>query len=139
MRRKFKEHKYKLYDLRARKTIGVFDLLDKKGIFPIILEYLDSKRFLGTPLEERIQNIVIMPYSGCMVQGKEVFEDDILKFHTVVGRVIFEDGSFVFKGENDPSVQLCLRHMLLESCEHLGNFYEHQGILKKYTQEDTLK
>lgn len=71
--------------------------------FPSVFLDCDGVAVRFAPIYQRLPDVVIQKFSGLLINGKEIFEGDIIKFNGKLGTVVLHDGAFQLRGPFEPN------------------------------------
>ena len=124
-----REIKFRAWDTDKKVLVHETDLDILKNIFHI--DFMDKE--IGPP--PIIYNIgryndnVLMQFTGLKdMNGKDIYEGDIISDPMGIGQIVFDSGSFCIKWNDNPNESI----LILESelLEIIGNIFETPELLK---------
>ena len=124
-----REIKFRAWDTDKKVLVHETDLDILKNIFHI--DFMDKE--IGPP--PIIYNIgryndnVLMQFTGLKdMNGKDIYEGDIISDPMGIGQIVFDSGSFCIKWNDNPNESI----LILESelLEIIGNLFETPELLK---------
>ena len=87
---------------------------------------------IGLKENEEADALVLMQFTGLTdVNGKEIYEDDIVKNKCGhIGKVVFKHGAFVFQWNDNTETYWSADPDSENDIEVIGNIWEHPNLLK---------
>ena len=120
-------------------TFRIFDkknkrMIDKCGLIDIDSTHYDIECedfvFNINGYEIYRSNMVVNSYTGLNdINGKMIYEGDILKTYTFIGVVSWDNFFGCWRVKEDGIQQITLTQKIAEKCEIIGNIYQNPELL----------